>query len=76
MDSSQPTFILFPHEDVLARTLSYELDLARVRLEAIQNGFQDPGRPPYERVFEVCDYVIPSYLTDTKTDPPAGSCGA
>ncbi|CAA7258788.1 unnamed protein product [Cyclocybe aegerita] len=55
MDSPLPQMTLFLREDVLARTLSYEIDLAKYRLARVRAGHADPGRPPYEKVFPTLD---------------------
>lgn len=52
-DAAIPTLTVFLHEDTLARMLAFELDLAKLRLDSMAAGFGDPGRPSYERVFEV-----------------------
>jgi len=41
---------LFLHEDILARTLSYEQDLHEWRLAELTAGRPDPGRPSYTEV--------------------------
>ena len=41
---------LFLHEDILAQTLSYEKQLLNWRIEEIEAGRGDPGRPSYETV--------------------------
>lgn len=45
-----PLITLFPHEDVLARTLAYEQDLFQWRIAELKAGREDPGRPLYEEV--------------------------
>ncbi len=47
MDSSPPIATLFLHEDLVARTLAFELDLKQWRLAEIEAGRGDPGRPNY-----------------------------
>ena len=52
-DAAIPSLTVFLHEDVLARMLAFELELAKLRLDSMAAGFGDPGRPSYESVFEV-----------------------
>jgi hypothetical protein len=49
---------LFLHEDLVGRTLAFELDLQRWRRAEVNAGRGDPGRPSYEDVFPVS--VIPT----------------
>ncbi|KAJ7770587.1 hypothetical protein B0H16DRAFT_1881577 [Mycena metata] len=42
-----PSLTLFPHEDTLARTLEYELEVAKIRQSEVDAGNADPGRPLY-----------------------------
>jgi hypothetical protein len=60
MDCSLPFATLFLHEDLVARTLAFELDLKQWRLEEIAAGRGDPGRPNYLDVFSVSDALRPS----------------
>jgi hypothetical protein len=60
MDSTPPVATLFLHEDLVARTLAFELDLKRWRLAEISAGRGDPGRPDYQDVFQVGDILYPS----------------
>jgi hypothetical protein len=53
IDQSPIRATLFLHEDLLARTLAFELDLQHWRLAEIAAGRGDPVRPQYEEVFEV-----------------------
>lgn len=53
MDSSLPIATLFLHEDLVARTLSFELDVKQWRLAEIEAGRGDPGRPNYLDAFSV-----------------------
>ncbi|KAJ7045492.1 hypothetical protein C8F04DRAFT_436121 [Mycena alexandri] len=46
-DVGVPSLTLFPHEDVLACTLEYELEVAKIRQSLVDAGKNDPGRPPY-----------------------------
>jgi hypothetical protein len=48
MEERPPRTTLFLHEDLLARTLSYEKDLKQWRTAEVEAGRGDPGRPPYE----------------------------
>jgi hypothetical protein len=50
MDERPPRSTLFLHEDIIARTLSYEQQLQRWRLAELEAGRGDPGRPSYETV--------------------------
>jgi hypothetical protein len=50
MDTNPPLATLFLHEDTIARTLSYELDLQQWRIAELNAGRGDPGRPTYEEV--------------------------
>jgi hypothetical protein len=50
MDVRLPKSTLFLHEDILARTLSYERDLKQWRMAELKAGRGDPGRPTYEEV--------------------------
>jgi len=50
MDQKTPLSTLFLHEDILARTFSYERDLRDWRLAEIGAGRPDPGRPSYTEV--------------------------
>jgi hypothetical protein len=60
MDSSPPIATLFLHEDLVARTLAFELDLKQWRLAEIEAGRGDPGRPNYLDAFSVSDILRPS----------------
>jgi len=60
MDSSPPFATLFLHEDLVARTLAFEIDLRQWRLAEIEAGRGDPGRPSYLEVFSVSDTLRPS----------------
>ncbi|KAJ6459802.1 hypothetical protein C8R47DRAFT_130894 [Mycena vitilis] len=46
-----PTLTLFPHEDVLAKALEYELALAALRQAEVDTGRADPGRPSHETAY-------------------------
>jgi hypothetical protein len=59
-ESTPPIATLFLHEDLVARTLAFELDLKRWRLAEIEAGRGDPGRPNYNDVFPVSDILRPS----------------
>jgi hypothetical protein len=59
-DSSLPIATLFLHEDLVARTLAFELDLKQWRLAEIEAGRGDPGRPNYLDAFSVSDILRPS----------------
>lgn len=50
MDPRFPMSTLFFHEDIVARTLSYELDLQAWRIAELDAGRPDPGRPTYNEV--------------------------
>jgi hypothetical protein len=57
--NSHPSFAtLFLHEDLLARTLAFEMELQRWRCAEIDAGRGDPARPPYEDVFQVGDHCM------------------
>jgi hypothetical protein len=58
IDSRPPFATLFLHEDLLARTLAFEIELQRRRCTEIEAGRGDPGRPVYEEVFEVSDHCM------------------
>ena len=55
-----PVATLFLHEDLLARTLAFELDLKQWRLTEIEASRGDPGRPNYLDAFSVSDILSPS----------------
>lgn len=50
MDPRFPMSTLFLHEDTVARTLAYELDLQAWRIAELDAGRPDPGRPTYDEV--------------------------
>ncbi|KAJ7213593.1 hypothetical protein GGX14DRAFT_445505 [Mycena pura] len=52
MDTGVPSLTLFPHEDILARTLEFELDVASIRQSEVNAGNADPGRPPYNIAYD------------------------
>ncbi|KAJ7982874.1 hypothetical protein DFH06DRAFT_712207 [Mycena polygramma] len=52
-----PSLTLFPHEDVLAKALEYELALAALRQAEVDAGRADPGRPSYEAAYGVSGIV-------------------
>lgn len=60
MDRSPPIATLFLHEDLVARTLAFELDVKQWRLAEIEAGRGDPGRPNYLDAFTVSDILRPS----------------
>jgi hypothetical protein len=47
MDQRQALSTLFLHEDIVARTLAYEVDLQKWRIAELEAGRCDPGRPTY-----------------------------
>jgi len=53
MDATPAVYTLFLHEDLIARTFAYERDLKAYRLNEIEAGRGDPGRPAYDEVFGV-----------------------
>ena len=53
MESPRTFRTLFLHEDIIAKTLAYERDLKTYRLNEIEAGRGDPGRPTYDEVFGV-----------------------
>jgi hypothetical protein len=53
MDATPALYTLFLHGDLIARTLAYEQDLKAYRLNEIEAGRGDPGRPAYDEVFGV-----------------------
>jgi hypothetical protein len=46
------------HEDIIAKTLAYERHLKMYRLNEIEAGRVDPGRPTHDEVFGVSDIRI------------------
>ena len=60
MDRSPPIATLFLHEDLVARTLSFELNVKQWRLAEIEAGRGDPGRPNYLDAFSVINILRPS----------------
>jgi hypothetical protein len=50
MEQNLPISTFFLHEDLLARTLSYEQDLQKWRIAELEAGRADPGRPTYNEV--------------------------
>jgi hypothetical protein len=60
MDSSPPIATLFLHEDLVARTLDFELDLKQWKLAEMRSGRGDPRRPSYLDAFSVSDILRPS----------------
>ncbi|KAJ3850426.1 hypothetical protein EV368DRAFT_45306 [Lentinula lateritia] len=52
-DSNPCTMTLFLHEDILVRTLAYELDVVEWRLKEVEEGRGDPGRPQYSHGYPV-----------------------
>ena len=53
MDSRPATASLVLHEDLLMRTLHFELEYQAWRLSELHAGRGDPGRPAYEYAFKV-----------------------
>ena len=53
LEGMDATPTLFLHEDLIARILPYERDLKVYRLNEIEPGRGDPGRPAYNEVFGV-----------------------
>ena len=53
MDAKPTLYTLFLHEDLIAQSLMYERDLKAYRLNDIEAGQGDPGRPAYDEVFGV-----------------------
>ncbi|KAI0297762.1 hypothetical protein BC826DRAFT_154195 [Russula brevipes] len=53
MDSSSPIATLFLHENLVAQTLAFELDVKQWRLAEIEAGRGDPGRPNYVDAFSM-----------------------
>ncbi|KAJ7130260.1 hypothetical protein C8R44DRAFT_978392 [Mycena epipterygia] len=64
VDKGATGLTLFPHEDVVAKTLEYELDVREWRLNEVNAGRGDPGRPSY-----ISGYPAGSL---SKTDPAIG----
>jgi len=60
VDSDPPIATLSLHEDFVARTLAFELDLKQWRLAEIEAGRGDPGRPNYLDAFSVGGFLRPS----------------
>ena len=60
MDRRPPRATLFLHEDLVARTLAFELELKQWRLAEIAAGRGDPGRPNYLDALSVSDILRPS----------------
>ncbi|KAJ7621650.1 hypothetical protein DFH06DRAFT_1105702 [Mycena polygramma] len=54
LNEGTPSLTLFPHEDVLAKALEYELTLASLRQAEVDAGRADPGRPSYEAAYVPC----------------------
>ncbi|KIJ99675.1 hypothetical protein K443DRAFT_162441 [Laccaria amethystina LaAM-08-1] len=54
MDSPRTFRTLFLHEDIIAKTLAYERHLKMYRLNEIEAGRVDPGRPTHDEVFGGC----------------------
>ena len=50
MNGHPASSTLFLHEDTLTRTLSYEQDLLEWRINELNAGRPDPGRPSYRQV--------------------------
>jgi len=50
MDQHPAQSTVFLHEDILARTLSYEKQLQKWRISRMMATGVDPGRPSYEAV--------------------------
>ena len=53
MDTMPALYTLFLHEDLIARTLAYERGLKAYRLNEIEAGRGDSGRPTYNEVLGV-----------------------
>jgi len=62
MNDIPPCWTLFLHEDIIARTLAYKLDLKTYRLNEIEVGREDTGRPTYKEVFGASWIPLPSLL--------------
>jgi hypothetical protein len=58
IDCYPPYATLFLHEDILARTLAFEVELQKWRCAEMEAGRGDLGRPLYEDVFEVSCHCI------------------
>src|SRR5271170_6022042 len=58
MDGNIAYATIFLHEDLLARTLAFELDLQQWRRSEFQAGRGDPGRLPYNEVFGVSNCCL------------------
>ncbi|KAJ7125099.1 hypothetical protein C8R44DRAFT_782319 [Mycena epipterygia] len=69
-DRGTPRLTLFPHEDVVAKTLQYELDVREWRLTEVIAGRGDPGRPPYSPGYPV--RYIPAPHRDIEHQSQAG----
>jgi hypothetical protein len=61
MNNKTPLSTLFLHEDILARTFSYERDLQDWRLAEIGADRPDPGRPSYIEVSGGLDSPVASH---------------
>ena len=61
MDSSLPIATLFLHENLVAWTLAFELDLKQWRLAEIEGSRGDLGRPNYLDAFAVSNILCPSF---------------
>ena len=65
IDGRPPIATVFLHEDLVARTLAFELDLKGWRLAEIEAGRGNPGRPDYLDAFSVSDILrLPSVHSD------------
>lgn len=54
IDKTLSQHALVLHEDVLAKTLSYELEMQAWRRGELRAGRGDPGRPEYKQGYPVC----------------------
>jgi len=58
MDAFLHRSTVFLHEDVIARTLTYERQLQSWRIAELEAGRDDPGRPSYEAVSSHLNYFL------------------
>jgi hypothetical protein len=60
MGQRQVLSTLFLHEDIVARTLAYELDLQKWRIAELKAGRSDPGRPTYHEAIDHFNFFNPT----------------
>ena len=76
MDCGIAGATIFLHEDLLVRTLVFELELQQWRRSELEAGREDPGRPEYIQVFGVSNCCLsrctsnPLFIPDSPHDTP------